>query len=147
MVSCYFTNAVNFGNNDNDDDANLQWRNVWWNHVLNLFWQMCTLSARVSYLKWQTVWCHLSNKNLWEFSSSSSIFSPCLKPPSPLHLNALFSLSLWSCLIFSKIRAATKPLHAMHWPELDSKLVFASTQTETATKKKEIQGRSPEEEI
>ena len=60
------------------DDANLLWLNVWWNRVLNSFWQMCALSAWASYLRWQTVWCHphasLSNNNLWEFSSSP-IFS------------------------------------------------------------------------
>ena len=63
------------------DDANLLWLNVWWNHVLNSFWQMCALSAWASYLRWQTVWCHpgasLSNNNLWEFSSSP-IFSKLL---------------------------------------------------------------------
>ena len=54
---------------------------VCWKSVLDLFWQMFALSAWASYLKWQTVWCHLSNKNLWEFSfcssfsSTSSIFS------------------------------------------------------------------------
>ena len=74
------------------DDANLLWLNVWWNRVLNSFWQMCALSATAwaSYLRWQTVWCHpgasLSNNNLWEFSSSP-IFSKLLVRASHIQQN------------------------------------------------------------
>ena len=72
------------------DDANLLWLNVWWNRVLNLFWQICALSAWASYLRWQTVWCHpgasLSNNNLWEFSSSP-IFSKLLGQASHIQQN------------------------------------------------------------
>lgn len=72
------------------DDANLLWLNVWWNRVLNSFWQMCALSAWASYLRWQTVWCHpgasLSNNNLWEFSSSP-IFSKLLVRASHIQQN------------------------------------------------------------
>ena len=81
-----------FIGNSDGDDANLLWRNVWWNHVLNSFWQMCALSATAwaSYLRWQTVWCHpgasLSNNNLWEFSSSP-IFSKLLVRASHIQQN------------------------------------------------------------
>ena len=42
---------------------------------------MFALSVRANYLQWQTVWCHLSNKNLWEFSFCSSFSSRPLSVP------------------------------------------------------------------
>ena len=104
--------GVDYGNDidvDIGDDAKLLWRNVWSNPVLNLFWQMCALSACwVSYLKWQTFWCHMSVKHRF------------------VRILPLLLYFLLACLIFSKIRAATKA-SACNPLTGDSKLVFAST--------------------
>ena len=107
---------------------------VCWKSVLNLFWQMFALSAWASYLKWQTVWCHLSNKNLWEFSfcssfsSTSSIFLPPSLTLIFIHMLILIFILLLinlfyfllPSLILSKIRPTTKAPHAMHWPEIQN---------------------------
>ena len=84
------------------------WRcRVCWKSVLDLFWQMFALSAWASYLKWQTVWCHLSNKNLWEFSFCSSFSSN----------SSIFSLPV---SYSAKSGRQQRPPHAMHWPEIQN---------------------------
>ena len=84
------------------------WRcSVCWKSVLDLFWQMFALSVRASYLKWQTVWCHLSNKNLWEFS-----FCPSFSSTS-----SIFSLPV---SYSAKSGRQQRPPHAMHWPEIQN---------------------------
>ena len=111
---------------------------VCWKSVLDLFWQMFALSAWASYLKWQTVWCHLSNKNLWEFSfcssfsSTSSIFLPPSLTLIFIHMLILIFVLLLinlfyfllPSLILSKIRPTTKA-SACNALTGDSKLVFA----------------------
>ena len=147
------------------------WRcSVCWKSVLDLFWQMFALSAWASYLKWQTVWCHLSNKNLWEFSfcssfsSTSSIFSlPVLYSYSCSYSYSYsYSFSSTSSIFSLPVSYSAKSGRQQRPPQSacnaltgDSKLVFAppgwvglprnlcldATMWQFAKGKIEIQGR------
>ena len=103
------------------------WRcSVCWKSVLDLFWQMFALSVRASYLKWQTVWCHLSNKNLWEFSfcssfsSTSSIFSLLVSHSYSYSFSSTSSIFSLPVSYSAKSGRQQRPPHAMHWPEIQN---------------------------